>query len=195
MVPADSTTAAAPVEYREVPGFPGYQVGNDGSVWTCRRKGGSDRGADRFTSAWRLMRVHLHGGYCRVNLIRDGKNHSRAVHCLVLEAFVGPCPPGMEACHYPDADKANNRVENLRWDTHSGNMRDRYRDRPLSPVKVCRRCRAARLPAEFYRDVRSADGLKTECKACHGAIARSTRDQDKKRRANRAFMRRRRACG
>jgi len=45
------------------------------------------------------------------------------VHRLVLEAFVGPCPDGMEACHL-DSDKTNNRVSNLRWDTHLENMRD-----------------------------------------------------------------------
>jgi hypothetical protein len=24
----------------------------------------------------------------------------------------------MEACHYPDSDRSNNRLDNLRWDTH-----------------------------------------------------------------------------
>lgn len=44
---------------------------------------------------------------------------------LVLEAFVGPCPEGMEACHFPDRDPANNQLENLRWDTHQANMVDK----------------------------------------------------------------------
>lgn len=45
---------------------------------------------------------------------------------LVLEAFVGPCPLGLECCHY-DGNKLNNRLDNLRWDTHSNNMRDARR--------------------------------------------------------------------
>lgn len=46
---------------------------------------------------------------------------------LVLEAFVGPCPPGMECCHNDD-NPTNNTLGNLRWGTHSDNMRDAYRN-------------------------------------------------------------------
>jgi hypothetical protein len=48
------------------------------------------------------------------------------VHRLVLEAFVGPCPAGMEACHN-NGVRTDNRLENLRWDTRSANCRDRIR--------------------------------------------------------------------
>ena len=178
------------IEYRPIPGFPGYRVGNDGSVWTCRRKGGNDRGADRMTEVWRPMKLHLHAGYLRVNLIRDGKNHSRAVQCLVLEAFVGPCPEGMEACHYPDPTRTNNRLENLRWDTHSENMRDKFRTRYGSISKECRRCHRVLTQANFYRDSRAVDGCKTECKECHCEVGYATADKGTRRRNNRNWMRR-----
>lgn len=48
------------------------------------------------------------------------------VHRLVLEAFVGPCPVGMEACHN-DGNRKNNRVDNLRWDTRKENAADSVR--------------------------------------------------------------------
>jgi hypothetical protein len=48
------------------------------------------------------------------------------VHRLVLTAFVGPCPIGMEGCHR-DGDKANNRLSNLRWGTPKSNSEDRVR--------------------------------------------------------------------
>jgi hypothetical protein len=48
------------------------------------------------------------------------------VHTLVLEAFVGPCLPGMECCHR-DGNPANNRLDNLRWDTRAANRRDMLR--------------------------------------------------------------------
>jgi hypothetical protein len=46
------------------------------------------------------------------------------VHRLVLETFRGPCPEGMEGCHN-DGNQLNNRLENLRWDTHLANVKDR----------------------------------------------------------------------
>jgi len=50
----------------------------------------------------------------------------KLVHRLVLEAFAGPCPDGMEACH-GDGDPTNNRRLNLRWDTRSSNQLDTVR--------------------------------------------------------------------
>lgn len=46
------------------------------------------------------------------------------VHRLVLEAFIGPCPPGTVACH--GNGNGNSRLCNLRWDTFCGNMADQY---------------------------------------------------------------------
>jgi hypothetical protein len=65
-------------------------------------------------------------GYKVVSL-RDRKKH--LVHCLVLEAFVGPRPTGgqkYEACH-GNGIKEDNRLENLRWGTMSENHADRVR--------------------------------------------------------------------
>jgi hypothetical protein len=52
---------------------------------------------------------------------------TKLVHRLVLEAFVGPCPPGLEGCHRND-DSSDNRLENLYWGTHRQNMADRERN-------------------------------------------------------------------
>ena len=46
------------------------------------------------------------------------------LHRLVLTAFVGPCPEGMEACHN-DGTRNNNHVDNLRWDTRTNNNLDK----------------------------------------------------------------------
>lgn len=48
------------------------------------------------------------------------------VHRLVLTAFVGPCPAGMEGCHW-NGDPTDNRAANLRWDTQSANQLDSIR--------------------------------------------------------------------
>ena len=65
-------------------------------------------------------------GYPTIRLRRDGQIHQRAVHLLVLAAFRGPCPPGMEACH-EDGTRTNYRLDNLRWDTPSANNREKIR--------------------------------------------------------------------
>ncbi len=55
-----------------------------------------------------------------------GRNNSICVHVLVLNAFVGPCPPGQECCHGDDVPW-NNVLGNLRWGTRSSNLLDAVR--------------------------------------------------------------------
>lgn len=65
--------------------------------------------------------------YLFVRLCRNGGNQKVYIHRLVAEAFIGPCPTGMEVLHWDD-DKRNNRVSNLRWGTRSDNLRDLVRN-------------------------------------------------------------------
>lgn len=50
------------------------------------------------------------------------------LHDLVLAAFHGPKPKGLQACHN-DGDKLNNHFSNLRYDTCQANIDDRERHR------------------------------------------------------------------
>ncbi len=94
-------------------GYPKYRVGSDGSVWS--RKHGD----------WRKMSPgNATGEYLNVGLCKKGRPKSYYVHRLVLEAFVGPCPEEMEACHN-DGNRKNNCLANLRWDSRLGNHADR----------------------------------------------------------------------
>lgn len=102
-------------EWRPVVGFPAYEVSDDGQV---RRI--SD-----------LLAIPRHtankSGHLRVSLKETtGAYRQRYIHRLVLESFVGACPEGLEACHN-DGDGTNNRLDNLRWDTHSSNMYDKVK--------------------------------------------------------------------
>jgi len=65
-------------------------------------------------------------GYLQCVLYRGSDRWMPLVHRLVLAAFIGPCPGGMEACHR-DGDNKNNVVDNLRWGTHVSNCDDRKR--------------------------------------------------------------------
>jgi hypothetical protein len=107
------------VEYRGIPGLPDHQVGSDGSMWTKSRFG-PKRGERR--GSWRRMSPSPDkDGYLRVAICHEGITRKpMKVHACVLGVFVGPCPEGMEACH-GDGNPANNRLDNLRWDTPSAN--------------------------------------------------------------------------
>lgn len=63
-----------------------------------------------------------HQGYPRVNIAGS----VRLLHHVVLEAFVGPRPPGHHAAH-KDGNPANPRLDNLYWATPKQNASDKYR--------------------------------------------------------------------
>lgn len=109
-------------EYRTIERFPGYRFGSDGSVWT-RWQGTRVRFQ---TDTWRRINGCLSNGYPEVYLRADGERAGRGyrTHRLILEAFVGPCPVGMEGCHN-DSNPLNCNLDNLRWDTKAGNDADK----------------------------------------------------------------------
>jgi predicted XRE-type DNA-binding protein len=105
------------VSYRLVKGCPDYKVSSDGKVWSKRK----------FKHWTELKSKPNHDGYLRVSVF-DSRGRRRAgfIHVLVLEAFVGKCPEGME-CRHLNGVHADNRLENLRWGTHLKNMADQKR--------------------------------------------------------------------
>jgi hypothetical protein len=59
-----------------------------------------------------------------VRLYLSGKGKSHRICRLVLEAFAGPCPEGME-CRHLNGNKCNNSLDNLCWGTPKENQADR----------------------------------------------------------------------
>jgi hypothetical protein len=108
-----------PIDARPIPNYPGYLLRDGGEIWSCWSSSG------RMTNVWHVMKSPKpdRQGYLRIEL--RGKIR-RYVHDLVLEVFVGPCPPGMECCHR-DGVSTNNFVANLRWGTSASNQADRAR--------------------------------------------------------------------
>jgi hypothetical protein len=106
---------------RPFPDRPGYLVSVNGDTYSCWHP--SSKGA-RLGKRWHRLKTCLRkDGYVAVSL---GGGNKWLVHRLVLFVFVGPCPEGMEACHN-NGDRADNRLENLRYDTHSANQGDSIR--------------------------------------------------------------------
>jgi hypothetical protein len=72
----------------------------------------------------------------RVSISQNGCAKDYYIHRLVLLAFVGECPIGMECCHN-DGNSLNNKVENLRWYTPKNNQADSIRHGTKSGIPIC----------------------------------------------------------
>lgn len=109
------------VQYQPIPKHPGYRAGDDGTIWSCWTAGGRHK-QSVMSDTWKQMKPSQKPcGHLHANL----KGKLRLVHALVLEAFVGPAPDGMECRHFPDRDPTNNRLENLSWGTRLENVHDK----------------------------------------------------------------------
>lgn len=141
------------VEYREVSGFPGYRVGSDGSVWSQWAKitlGWRYGTKPILGKTWKRLRPGSHRTGHLMVMLCPGR-HTKFVHRLVLEAFIGPCPEGMEACHN-DGNCKNNCATNLRWDTSKANAADKIRHGVIPRGEAHKR---ARLTDEGVRIIRA----------------------------------------
>jgi hypothetical protein len=65
-------------------------------------------------------------GYLAIGLSKNGKQKRPRVHILVMAAFVGPIPKGLETRHL-DGDKTNPKLSNLIYGTRQENWEDRRR--------------------------------------------------------------------
>ena len=106
--------------WKPVVGYEGlYEVSNMGRLKSLSKYSGD------YLRPTIIMKPKNRAAHRDVTLHRFGQRRGFWVHRLVLEAFVGPCPPGMECCHFPDRNPHNNRLDNLRWGSPADNAEDR----------------------------------------------------------------------
>ena len=100
--------------WKEVPGYDGVFASSLGRI----------RGPKS------IRATYLENGYPTLHLrpLGGSKKHRRAVHRLVLEAFSGPRPKGME-CRHLNGIRHDNRLCNIVWGTHDENTEDNHRNR------------------------------------------------------------------
>lgn len=111
-------------EWRPVLGYEGlYEVSSTGKVRSLDRIGTMSNGVRRRYRGRALAPGISNKGYQYVILCRDGQEKTATVHRLVALAFLPAPTPGLIVCHN-NGDPMDNRVENLRWDTYSGNEND-----------------------------------------------------------------------
>lgn len=167
-------TISAPEEWRPVPGFEGsYEVSDRGRVRSLDRIVTDKAGTKRRYLGRMLALTENRSGHLYVKL---GRANTLKVHRLVLEAFVGPCPDGQVCCHN-DGDPANNNLSNLRWDSHSENMRDRVSHGTHHQVAKTHCPRGHQLASPNLVLAVMKRGHRT-CLACHRASSYIRRHPD-----------------
>lgn len=130
--------------WRPAPGFSLYEVSNLGRI--RRTKSISQWPARGILKQWPNT-----DGYSSVKLFYDEGGHVHVpTHRIVLRAFRGPAPPGME-CRHLDGNRMNPQLRNLRWGTREQNARDKQRH---GTTPQGNRHPNAKLAAEQVREIR-----------------------------------------
>lgn len=107
-----------------IPGWEGfYEVSDSGRVRSLPRPAIKRR---RVYGGQEVKPAISPNDYLYVMLHRpqQTKQNRRYVHRLVLQAFVGPCPDGMQAAH-GNGIRSDNRLANLRWTSIKDNHADK----------------------------------------------------------------------
>lgn len=142
--------------WRPVPGWRYYEVSSHGRARSLDRitRNGRHRRGCILSPTW--------DGYWGVSLYTgDGSVKRIHIHRLVLSAFVGACPQGMQGCHSDD-DRENNRLSNLHWGTPKANVAEAFRNKKRRPARgvdhvwarlTDRSVRAMRLSATPAREL------------------------------------------
>lgn len=136
-----------PSDAKPIPNYPTYCVKADGTIWSCHNNKWG------YSETWKHIKPGTNSKYGRQVVAlkgQDGKLHSHHVHRLILLAFVGPCPDGMEACH-KYGDMSDNRLDHLRWDTPESNYADMRKHGKMKGE----RHHAAILTDDLVREIRA----------------------------------------
>lgn len=127
--------------------FAGYLVSNLGRVRSLDRK--VLRGGVPIRRTGKILKPTPRGGYVRVR-INDNKDIS--VHTLVAEAFLGPCPEGLEINH-KNLNRGDNVSSNLEYITRSANqlhaIENTGRVYPIGEAHPMAKCDAGTIVAAY----------------------------------------------
>lgn len=115
--------------YKDIPNCAGYRAHEDGSIWSCWKTQGAGQGGltrQVMSEKWKRLKGEPRkgDGRLRFTLRQDDGSYRRTYgYIFILEAFIGRCPVGKEACH-GDGNCTNDAIGNLRWGTPIENKND-----------------------------------------------------------------------
>lgn len=141
-----------------VVGYEGlYEVSDLGRVWSHARG--------------KHLKPRDKDGYQKVTLCDSGLKKQLYIHRLVLAAFVGPCPAGLQTRHGARG-KTCNELSNLCYGTKKENEADKRRD-GTSPQGE--RSGSAVLNEQAVREIRSSSLIPRELASFYGVSKSSIR--------------------
>lgn len=103
----------APKYWKDIEGFPNYQISNLGNVWSKK--------TNKILKPYKTNK-----GYLTVGFWLNGKKKKLSIHRLVAKAFLSN-PQNLAEVNHIDGCKTNNNVSNLEWATGSNNVSHAYR--------------------------------------------------------------------
>ena len=111
-------------EWRDVVGYEGfYMVSSFGRVCSMQRTITQRNGISRIVKHSLLQLRVNRNGYVTVYLHKPNHTKNYTVHRLVATSFI-PNPENKPCVDHINRDRSCNRVSNLKWCTHSENMRN-----------------------------------------------------------------------
>ena len=153
---------------RPVPGWPGYLLFPDGSAWSNKR---NTMNREQQGEWHRMIPSKDRDGYSVLKLSSSEGDRSCRLNIIMLLAFVGPPPEGMEhptAAHL-NGRKEDNRLANLQWKTQRDNCADKRihgthqegeaHPRAILNVEAVQRIRTLRAGGMQWKDIAEAVGL------------------------------------
>ena len=96
----------------DIVGFTVYMIYDDGRVWSKRRKIFMKQNKDK-------------DGYYTMGLWKHSKETKHKIHRLIGCHFIEHPGGGKNCIDHINRDRADNRLENLRWVTHRENMNNK----------------------------------------------------------------------
>jgi len=89
-----------------------YKMNIMGDVWSVKRG--------------KCLKTVVNRGYKRICLCKDGIRKNKLIHRLIMLHFI-PNPHNLPCIDHINRVKYDNRIENLKWSSHSDNSRNNKR--------------------------------------------------------------------